>query len=134
MLWKIAWIVFSIAVIVYTGYLLNDIITEEVQFSYLNHGLKILNSVILISVSILYLRIVFNSYNSIKWDSESLHLRFKKRCDSRTFHRSEIEFVDLKLNDLHIKKENGEELYFDVTDMYLSYSEINRFRKDFPVH
>jgi hypothetical protein len=42
-----------------------------------------------------------------------------------------IEAIDLQLNDLIIKKKNGEEFHFDVSDMYLNYSEINHFRKDF---
>lgn len=103
---------------IYTGYLID--LSQD-----------ILRGTLLFIVTVLNLWIVFNPFNTIKWDSNSLHIRFKKHNDRYAFNRSGIESVELKLNDLYIKKKSGEEHHFDVTDMYLSYSEINRFRKDF---
>jgi len=134
LIWKSVWIVYSIAAIIYTGYLLYAISSEDTQFSFSDNGLHLVSAVMCVPIAGYYLWLAFNPYNSIKWDGDFLHIRFRKRKDGCTLKRSEIESVDLRLNDLHIKKKNGEELHFDVTDMYFSYSEINYFRKDFPPH
>jgi len=129
--WKIALAVYSAFLLVYTGYLLSAILSDEGAFTFSEYGLQIISTTLMFSFVGYYLWVAYDPYYSIKWDSNVLHLRFKKRNDRCVFKRSGIESVSLKLNDMHIKKKSGEVLHFDVSKMYLSYSEINHFRQEF---
>lgn len=68
-----------------------------------------------------------NPGNTIEWDDEYIYIKARKA--KKTVLRAEIQKIDLKLNNLTFIMNDGNKVEIDVTDMYVSYDEINRFRQ-----
>ena len=88
------------------------------------------------TLSMVFVAIYFLFYwNHLKyfiaWDKN--RLRVVSKNIKKEFHRNTIKHIDLTLNRLNLEFKDGTAEELDVYFLYLSYEEINRFRKDFDI-
>ncbi|GEM_PF-5018218 len=89
------------------------------------------SNVSMIFVCAYWVYLLLNPYNTIYWDDEYLTLIFKSRKETVKMKRADIAAVDLKLNEMTITGTDGSQKSYNIYDMHISYSEINRFRREF---
>lgn len=121
---------YLVGMIAYSIYAYTTIISDANINLFPGNVWHLISAPVMVFVSGNWLWLLNKPYNTIMWDANYLIVNNKTGIRHHVIERSEIKSIDLKLNDLYLVMKNGERMHFDVTDMYLKYSEINRFKKD----